>query len=117
MQRAQEEIEIAAAEEEILQHHLEMLSHKHNLEQKLGSAYNAVERRTLQQQQEQLANELRKVGCNSCSAKGSSFCKQNTILHFCPEPLWYTVFSEQLIAILLNQISCFITLIRRYAVA
>jgi hypothetical protein len=74
LQRAQEETEIAAAEEEIQRHYLELQSHKHNLEQKLGSANSAipppsVEHHALQQQQEQLANELRKVGCNSCIRK------------------------------------------------
>jgi lysyl-tRNA synthetase class I len=70
LQRAQEETEVAAAEEEIQRHYLEMLSHKHNLEQKLGTAYSAVpppsvEHQALQQQQEQLANDLRKVGYSS----------------------------------------------------
>jgi hypothetical protein len=67
LQRAQEETEVDAAEEEIQKRYLELLSHKHNLEQKLGTAYSAVlppseEYHALQQQQEQLANELRKVG-------------------------------------------------------
>lgn len=70
MQRAQEKTEIAAAKEEIQRHYLELLSHQHDLEQKLGSTYSAVlppsvEHHALRQQQEQLANELRKVGCNS----------------------------------------------------
>lgn len=74
MQRTQEKTEIAAAEEEIQRHYLELLSHKHNLEQKLRSTYSAVpppsaEHQALRQQQEQLANELRKVGCNSCLSK------------------------------------------------
>jgi hypothetical protein len=120
LQRAQEETEIAAIEEEIQRYNLELQSHKQSLEHKLGSAYSAVpmpsaEHRAMQQQQEQLANELRKVGCNSYIR--NSLCKQNTILHFCPEPPLYMVFSEQFIVILPNQeisiyrILCFITLI------
>jgi hypothetical protein len=74
LQRAQEKTEIAAAEEEIQRHYLELLTHKHSLEQKLGSAYSAVpppsvEHHALRQQQEQLTDELRKVGCNSCLGK------------------------------------------------
>ena len=66
MQRAQEEAQVEAAEEDIQQCHLKVLSHKHNLEQQLGTAYNALpppseKHHTLQQQQEQLANDLRKV--------------------------------------------------------
>jgi len=66
LQRAQEETEVDAAEEDIQQCDLKLLSHKHNLEQRLGTAYGAVpplseKHRTLQQQQEQLANDLRKV--------------------------------------------------------
>lgn len=66
LQRAQEEIEVDAAEEDIQQCHLKLLSHKHNLEQQLGTAYSAVlppseKHHTLQQQQERLANDLRKV--------------------------------------------------------
>lgn len=66
LQRAQEETEIHAAEEDIQQCHLKLLSHKHNLEQQLGTAYSAVpppseKHHTLHQQQEQLANDLRKV--------------------------------------------------------
>jgi hypothetical protein len=68
LQRAQEETEVDAAEEDIQQYHLKLLSHKHNLEQQLGTAYSAVsppeKHRTLQQQQEQLANDLRKVICD-----------------------------------------------------
>jgi hypothetical protein len=72
LQRAQEESEIAAAEEEIQRHYLELLSHKHNLEQKLGTACSAVpppsmEHQALHQQQEQLANDLRKVSYSSCT--------------------------------------------------
>jgi hypothetical protein len=67
LQRAQEEAEVAVAEEEIQRHYLQLLSHKHNLEQKLGTADSAVpppsvEHQALQQQQEHLANEFRKVG-------------------------------------------------------
>lgn len=65
-QRAKEETEVDAAEEDIQQRHLKLLSHKHNLEQQLGTANSAVpppseKHRTLRQQQEQLANDLRKV--------------------------------------------------------
>ncbi|XP_021932059.1 TBC1 domain family member 31 isoform X2 [Zootermopsis nevadensis] len=64
--RAQQETEVAAAEEEIQQHYLKLLTHKHNLEQMLGTANNvvpstSVEHHALQLQQEQLANELRKL--------------------------------------------------------
>lgn len=66
-QRAKEEIEVDAAEEDIQQCHLKLLSHQYNLEQQLGTANSAVpppseKHRTLQQQQEKLANDLRKVG-------------------------------------------------------
>lgn len=66
LQRVQEEAEVDAAEEDIQQCHLKLLSHKHNLEQQLGTAHSAVpppseKLRTLQQQQEQLAYDLRKV--------------------------------------------------------
>jgi hypothetical protein len=64
--RAKEETEVDAAEEDIQQRHLKLLSHKHNLEQQLGTANSAVpppseKHRTLRQQQEQLANDLRKL--------------------------------------------------------
>jgi len=66
LQRAKEETDVDAAEEDIQQCHLKLLSHKHNLEQQLGTAYSAVpppseKHRTLREQQEQLANDLRKV--------------------------------------------------------
>jgi hypothetical protein len=65
-QRAKAETEVDAAEEDIQQCHLKLLSHKHNLEQQLGTANSAVptpseKHRTLRQQQEQLTNDLRKV--------------------------------------------------------
>jgi len=67
LQRAQEETEVAAAEEEIRQHYLELQSHKHNLEQKPGATHSvmpphSVKHQALWQQQELLADELRKVG-------------------------------------------------------
>lgn len=76
MQRAQEETEVDAVVDAIQRRYLELLSHKHDLELKLGTAYSAVpppceEHRALQQQQEQLANELRKVACDSYLRKFS----------------------------------------------
>ncbi|XP_023714197.1 TBC1 domain family member 31 isoform X2 [Cryptotermes secundus] len=70
--RAQEKTEIAAAKEEIQRHYLELLSHQHDLEQKLESTYSAVlppsvEHHALRQQQEQLASELRKLRTEAAS--------------------------------------------------
>ncbi|KAJ4448502.1 hypothetical protein ANN_10518 [Periplaneta americana] len=70
--RAQEEAEIADAEDEIQHHYTELLTHKQNLEHQLGNAYDAVpppnaEHHALHHQQEQLADDVRKLRSEATS--------------------------------------------------